>query len=163
MPQTVLALFALAMATMFSLNQRELTTRAQLNMMKNEVAVVATGIASEAFDHIGSLPFDGNGAVVRLTQLTVASQFGGVDTWDDATDMDDFHGQRKVVEVVTDRGSFEVHVLADVSYVINHNGAFVRTGARQWLKEVTLTLEGPLGYRAEVTRVFSYYDSSPTS
>lgn len=163
MPQTALALFALALATMFSLNQRELTTQAQLNMMRNEVAVVSTGIASQAFDHIGSFPFDGNGEVVRLTQLTVASKFGDVASWEEARDVDDFHGQSKVFTVPTQHGSYDVTVSAQVTYVENVDGEFVRTGARQWLKQVILTLEGPLGYRAEVNRVFSYYDSSPTS
>jgi len=163
MPQTALALFALALATMFSLNQRETTTRAQLSMMRNEVAVVSTGIASQAFDHIGSFPYDGNGEVVRLTQFTQPSKFGGVARWEEARDIDDFHGQSTVFTVPTEYGSFDIDVSARVTYVENVDGAFVPTNARQWLKQVTLTLEGPLGYRAVVTRVFSYYDSSPTS
>jgi hypothetical protein len=148
---------------MFSLSQRELTTQAQLNMMRSEVAVVSTGIASQALEHIGSLAFDGNGEVVRLTQLTLASRFGNVASWDEARDIDDFHGQMKVFTVPTEHGSFDVTVAARVTYVENLDGRFVPTESRQWMKQVILTLRGPLGYRAEVTRVFSYYDSSPTA
>jgi hypothetical protein len=132
-------------------------------MMRNEVAVVATGVATEAFDHIGSLPFDGTGAVVRLTQLTLTSNFGQVGAWEDAADIDDFHGQHTVYVVETEHGTLDFVVSATVSYVQNRDGEFVTTQARQWLKQVSLSIHGPLGYRANVVRVFSYYDSSPTS
>jgi hypothetical protein len=161
MPQTLLALFALALVTMFSLNQRELTSRAQLNMMRNEVAVVGSGIAAQVFDHIGSFPFDGNGAVIRLTQLTPTGQFGGVASWEEARDIDDFHGQSIVFTVETEHGSYDIDVRARVRYVENIDGVFQESQARQWLKQVALTLEGPLGYRANVTRIFSYYDTDP--
>jgi hypothetical protein len=163
MPQTALALLALALATLFAFNQREATTRAQLNMIRNEIAVVATGVAAEAFDHISSKPFDGKGAVVRLTQLTLTSNFGGGGGWEEATDIDDFHGKNTIFAVQTQHGSFDIVASAEVTYVENRGGKFVATNSRQWLKQVTLKLEGPLGYRARVTRVFSYYDSSPTS
>jgi hypothetical protein len=162
MPQTVLALFALALATMFSLNQREVTTRAQLSMIRNEVSMVGTGVAAQVFDHIGSFPYDGNGSVIRLTQLTPTGQFGGVASWEEARDIDDFHGQSTVFTIDTEHGSYDIHVRARVRYVENVEGVFQETQSRQWLKQVRLELTGPLGYRVEaLTRIFSYYDSDP--
>lgn len=159
MPQTLLALLGLTLAASFALTQRELTTSAQLGMMRNEIGVVATGVAGQAFDQIGALPFDGNTGATTPAAFTPPSAFGSAGSWDAGADVDDVHGKTRIYEVATVDGTLEIEVTAEVTYVEKVGSAFEPVSAPSYLKQVTLTLRGPLGFEGQLARVFSFYDT----
>ena len=58
MPQTLLALLALVLASFLMFNQQRLTARSHTNMVNDEVELAATGLASEILEFIGARSFD---------------------------------------------------------------------------------------------------------
>lgn len=161
MPQTLLALLALMLAVTFSINQREATTAAQQRMLENEIGVMATGVANQVLDHIGAHRFDAAGAVESTAQLRPYEAFGAAPSWEEATAIDDFHRKQTEVEVEAGRGAIVFPVAAKVEYVERVGGDFVRSDTQQYLKQVTITVTGPLGFRAKMARVYSYFDALP--
>jgi hypothetical protein len=159
MPQTALALFALVIVATFALNQRELTTQAQLNMMRNEIAVISTGVANEIFDDLGALPFDAQPQAASPSDLTPPDRFGAAEDWESVAILDQVHGHTTVARVATEHGTLELDVRAQVRYVQKLGEEFVESEMPTYLKEVTLTIDGPLGTRAEVGRVYSLFDA----
>lgn len=159
MPQTLLALLGLTLAASFALTQRELTTSAQMGMMRNEIGVVATGVAGQAFDQISAMPFDGNADATSPSAFTPPSAFGSAGSWNGSADIDDFHGKTHVFEVETLNGTLEIEVSAEVTYVRKVGAAFEPVSTPGYLKQVTLTLRGPLGFEGQLSRVYSYFDT----
>ncbi|SRR5690554_4512563 len=58
MPQTMLALLAVMIAALFSLNQQRGIMQTRLQMMRNEVATSGTGVAVDRLEEIRSMAFD---------------------------------------------------------------------------------------------------------
>ncbi len=58
MPQTLLALLALVLASFLMFNQQRLTARSQTNMVTDEIEMAATSLASEIIEFIGAKSFD---------------------------------------------------------------------------------------------------------
>lgn len=58
MPQTILALAAIMMAALFSLNQQRGIMQTRMNMMRNEVMTSGTGIAVDRLEEVRSMAFD---------------------------------------------------------------------------------------------------------
>lgn len=58
MPQTLLALLALVLASFLSFNQQRLTKRAHQTMVSSELELAATGLASEVIEMVGARSFD---------------------------------------------------------------------------------------------------------
>lgn len=161
MPQTLLALLALMLAVTFSINQREVTTAAQLRMIESEIGVMATGVANQVFDHIGTYPFDAAGVVDSPTQLRPAASFGTGKGWDKAATIDDFHGKNTEFSIEAAHGSVDFSVSAQVEYVRRDGSQFVASTSPQYLKQVRVVVEGPRGFRADLARVYSYFDTQP--
>jgi hypothetical protein len=95
MTQTLLAMLALMLTLLFSYQQQRNVQHAQLSMIKNEVMSMATGVAVDRLEEIGSMAFDdatkGDVKLVSPSQLTLKANFlldSPVD------DMDDFDGSK---------------------------------------------------------------------
>ncbi len=161
MPQTLLALLALMLAVTFSINQREATTAAQMRMIDSEIGVMATGVANQVFDHIGTFPFDAAGVVDSPSQFRPASSFGEARGWEAASTIDDFHDQSTEFSVEAAHGSIDFSVSAHVEYVQRDGSQFVASTSPQYLKQVRVEVEGPRGFRAELARIYSYFDTQP--
>lgn len=161
MPQTLLALLALMLAVTFSINQREVTTAAQLRMIESEIGVMATGVANQVFDHIGTHSFDAAGVVDSPAQFRPAASFGAARGWETAATIDDFHGQSTEVSIEAAHGPIDFSVSAHVEYVERSGSQFVASTSPQYLKQVRVEVEGPRGFRAELARVYSYFDTQP--
>lgn len=73
MPQTLLALLALALAGLLTFNQQRLTVRSQTNMVSDEVELAAAGLASEVMEFISARSFD-----ERTTPPKIADAYGSV-------------------------------------------------------------------------------------
>jgi len=184
MPQTTLALLALALASTLALNQSKTGVYAQADMVRNEVDVHALGVATEVFEIVSTKDFDEATTGTLISDvppegMSAPSTFGsGKDLLDPGTDdVDDVHDMapHRVVREVTDpetgeRSALEFEVTATVEYVTDRDpvtgAALPRvtpTGQPTYTKRVELTvrcpsLRGPLldGYRVVVSRLFSY-------
>ena len=75
MPQTLLALLALILASFLTFNQQRLTVRSQTNMVTDELELAAAGVASEALAYIDGRSFD-ESTTPRALALTYGSAPG---------------------------------------------------------------------------------------
>ena len=111
MPQTLLALLALLLASFLQLHQQQLSNQSHQGMVESELSLAATGLASEVIEMIGARAFDrttappqihkANGAVPDSpVGFSSASTFGTTSLCDLLTpgngkkcnDVDDVHG-----------------------------------------------------------------------
>lgn len=97
MPQTLLALLALTLASFLALNQQRLTLRSQTNMVTDEVELAAAALASEALEFVGARAYDelttpraiyeADGAVpASPSAFSETADFGAVDRGDAGCD-----------------------------------------------------------------------------
>lgn len=88
MPQTLLALAAMMMATLFALNQQRGMMQTRMSMMRNEVETAATGVAVDRLEEVRAMSFDeatkGEDKVFSSSALTSKPTFT-----DDAPPIDD--------------------------------------------------------------------------
>lgn len=95
MPQTLLALLALAVATLFATQQQRYAVNSHLTQMRGELAVQSTAVAEDVLNMIGSMAFDEatvdqDAAPLTLSyQLTNVADFGPGEG--QPNDIDDFH------------------------------------------------------------------------
>lgn len=93
MSQTMLALLALMLASLFAVQQQRQTAEMRLAMIRSEVSTQSTGVAVDRLEEIGSMSFDeatiGNETLSAVDSLTAGPPFGS-----DApgNDIDDFDG-----------------------------------------------------------------------
>lgn len=74
MPQTILAVLALMMATTFALQQQRSILHTRAKLIRNEIAVQSTGVAETVLSEIGTRAFDqataGDSSLTSPSQLT---------------------------------------------------------------------------------------------
>jgi hypothetical protein len=181
MPQTLLALLALALASLLTFNQQRLTVRSQQGMVGNEIELAAAGLASEVLELIGARSFDEETTPERIAAasgvipyspsgFSDASSFGvagGCDYLVPANtpacdDVDDVGGSDWTpVAVGLARGrSLEFDIRTDVFYVASTT-SMEPADAPTRHKRVILDVRSPYvttgtGEVLRVTRVFSY-------
>lgn len=169
MPQTLFAVLALGLATLFSLN----TNRARLDRVTATIAgtleVEARGVAEEVLNHIGGHDFDEFPYAESPTEFTPEKYFGaGERGYNDPTlnDVDDFHGVAipDIIRGVStpDTGEqvpllFGVEV--KVQYVIvSDTGVVSSGGTRTYDKQVIVTVSNDhLNFLVSLSRVMSYH------
>src|SRR5690554_4630403 len=156
MPQTVLAILAMIVATLMGLQQQRGAVHRQMHQIRNELSMQSTAVAEDLIRAIGSKAFDqatadlGEGQTITSpAALTHPSQFGPYDTPDD--DIDDFHGSvgeeykaRAIRVVNTESGEVRDDTLrfavdVRVSYADEINVESVQT-QRSKVKKVTVTV-----------------------
>lgn len=117
MRQTMLAMLALLILTMISLNQRQSIVHNRQQIMRNELATVAAGKLTERLDLLGGLPFE---------------------------ELDDLPDDEEVsVEAMGTTLEFEIQ--AEVEPVeIDSTGQVVSTGSGDDYRRVTLRIRGPI-------------------
>ena len=95
MPQTLLALLALAVATLFATQQQRYAVNSQLNKVRGELAVQSTAVAEDVLNMIGSMAFDEATADQDAAPLTSSYQLTRTDDFGPGegqpNDIDDFH------------------------------------------------------------------------
>lgn len=96
MPQTLLALLALAVATLFATQHQRYAVSSHLNTVRGELAVQSTAVAEDVLNMIGSMAFDEATAAADAPPLTSPSQLTGPADFGPGEgqpdDIDDFHG-----------------------------------------------------------------------
>lgn len=118
MGQTLYAVIAMMIVSLFATQQQRHALRTQLSMIDNEIETIASGVAVERLEAVGSMPFDqstkGGQVVTDDDDLTPKDNFGtGYDQPGD--DMDDFDGSTlPLYRVISgDTLSFATHVSVD--------------------------------------------------
>ncbi len=161
MPQTLLALLALAILTQMTFSQQRVTTKSYENQLRDEFSVAASGMLMEAMELLAARPFDSQSVpgVVINRGLPDVSEFGSLgpgggemdcDLFEidlgDCNDLDDFSRADYwwPAEVELSNGytlPFEVQVT--VSYVDGENPDVVLPGPTS-SKRVVLLVRTPL-------------------
>jgi hypothetical protein len=93
MSQTMLAILALMLVTLFAFQQQRNIGQARVGMMRNEIAVQAMSVAVDRLEQVGVVSFDeatlGDAKITAAGSLTPGPPFAQ-DT--QGNDIDDFHG-----------------------------------------------------------------------
>lgn len=122
MSQTLFAILAMMLATLFSLQQHRHVMQAQINMIRTEVATQATGVATDRLEEIGAKAFDeqtkGGTTLTAATSLTGPANFI-LDTPGD--DIDDFHNTQVTRYRTGDADTLSFQVETSISYVNSTN------------------------------------------
>lgn len=183
MPQTLLALFALALSSFLVLNQQRLTAGARQHMVSDEVELAATGLASDIMEMVASRSFDeaSTPGAIRYYQRVpnAAAEFsnttrlGALDRGDagcnllhpaltpDCDDVDDVAGLGWIpVQVELAQGRhLEFEANLDIYYVASAS-SMVPSSVPTVHKRVVLEVRSPFMTNGDgaitVTRVVSY-------
>ena len=138
MPQTMLAMLAMALATLVSVHQMRSTARTRMNMIRHEVSSQATAVAVDRLDEIASMDFDentiGGKLIANAAGLTVGPPFANDSH---GNDIDDFHGV--VLDTFRVAGTNKLHfrVRSKVGYADENNPNVVVAGPGK-LKRATV-------------------------
>ena len=101
MPQSLQALLALFIFSIFIVTQHQYTSQEQARMVNQAISVLANGVATERLDFVASMGFDqatvDNNSIDSKTDLTLHNAFGpSQDRAGD--DLDDFSGTTITVQ-----------------------------------------------------------------
>ncbi|MDX1546513.1 MAG: hypothetical protein R3247_05980, partial [Rhodothermales bacterium] len=145
----MLAFLALLLVLLYTVNQQQYILEAEREVASIELEVMAQAMGEEEMQLLSTFPFDAytkNGVPQDATvnDLTPTGQFGDNNDCRTGacTDLDDFHTMLPdtvFFDAGTDadgnplRFAFEIH--ADVTYIDEDGDP---TGARTWVKQVTL-------------------------
>lgn len=155
MPQTLLALLALVLASLFAFNTQQRSAASARALQRSEVEVIMAGVAEGTFDVLADVPFDGVTTATQASDLTAPGSFGGR-TWATAVDLDDYDGTSTTVTRTVGASSISVTMAIEVDYVVKSGTVFVVSpSTRQLFKRVTLTFTGPLGTTATLERIYA--------
>lgn len=142
MGQTLYAIIAMMVVSLFAMQQQRNALRAQLDMIDNEISMMASGVAVERLEEIGAQAFDqntrGGETADSPNDLTPPSEFGaGFDQTGD--DLDDFHGSLTTFGRPIGEDSLWFDVVATVDYVQENNHDQPSGNATKF-KRVTVTV-----------------------
>ena len=173
MPQTILALLAMTMASTLSLQWQAERVHVQDFAVDMEYRRQALGVADEILTRVGQLAFDENGAPLTPEDCTPSDHFGsgralgdlGVDDLDDLHLMRPMEIQRRVTNPETGiEAVAEFIVGAEVAYVDDAEDQELKTiyeasglQRRTFYKRFTVVIDSEhLLYPIRIARVFSY-------
>lgn len=167
MPQTFLALGAIALAGLVAFQQQQARAHEQRRAILEEVLVTGRSVGNEVLERLATLPFDAASPTADSTALTPEAEFGlhgAADPLADASDVDDVDGienvtvTRTLTDPMTGAGhTFNFAIDAEVGYVIQQDSVLARTGGmRTFAKEVVLFVRHPsLAVPLELRRVYT--------
>lgn len=151
MIQSLMAFLGIVLLSITALNMKQADLHSRTRALNAELESMAVAVASNTMEYIATKPFDArtqDGTVSPANPdaslLTPPASFGSVGTFDAASDLDDFDGlaaDTVYFDLAADRRvgflvSAEVHYLTATGQV---------SPTPTWTKEVTLTVDGPLG------------------
>lgn len=151
MPQTLMAILAMMTVTLASVHQQRTLVETRRAMLDDEMEVMASGIALQALEYIGTKAFDQatvSGVVVDVDDLTLsfpndqrcpleASKESNA-AYDTCDDLSDYHNiQWEVVPFAVEGDTIHFEVTTDVGYL---DQSHLRTSSRTFNKEVVVTV-----------------------
>ena len=148
MSQTILALAAIFVFSIFALNQHRTEAHTEQGAIGSEIEIAATNLAQQQLVDIGSLAFDETIALtVEASMKPEVSSTLGLDTGetiDIHDDIDDLHGQQFSASTMRDGIALDFLVAVNVRYV-NPADPSQTSGSPTNLKEVTVTVTENMG------------------
>lgn len=118
MPQSILAILALLMATTFVMQQQRSTLHTRAQLIRNEIALQSTGVAESVLSDIGTRAFDQEtetgGALDEASDLTPEGEFGGSGV---RTAIEDYHNQMLTGKRPFRADTLDFTVEVEVTYV----------------------------------------------
>ena len=143
MPQAMLATLALLLGALYSMQRQRAIFDGQMRMVENEMEMLATSVAKDRVELIGTMSFDhATRDALRISaasQLTAAANFRNETAEDD--DLDDFHGSADILSRVVGGQTFTFRASASVAYVSDANGVTV-SATQTRTKQVTVWVSG---------------------
>lgn len=138
MPQTLLALFALACATYYSWTRQRVIMEDQIRLVQNEVEMVAASVAVDRLEEISSKSFDqatvGEVVLASSSSLTGSSSFGKESG--SHNDIDDYHNGADTLARKAGTSTLSFRVYTTVNYA---NEASPETSSTTPTKVKTVT------------------------
>lgn len=143
MPQAMLATLALLLGTLYAMQRQRAIFDGQMRMVVNEMEMLATSVAKDRLELIGTLAFDhatrDAGRITAASQLTPAASFRNENA--DVDDLDDFHASADTLRRVVGGQTFEFRATARVLYVSESDGA-TPSNTQTRTKQVTVWVRG---------------------
>ena len=138
MPQTMLSILALMLATMFAVQQQRHTAYTQLSMIRGEISTQSTGVAVDRLEEIGSMAFDeatvGGNSVASAALLTSGAPFSADSP---GNDIDDFNGVAVDTFRIAGMDTLRFRVQSRVRYA-NPNDVGQEVGGPTKVKKATV-------------------------
>ena len=155
MRQTIMGLLGLTIAMLLSLNVHRASLTAKVYVIDNEMETIASGIALEVLDYVGSKPFDAattNGTVDNASELTPLPFSTGM-TYQEAGDIDDFH---QIQTYSLPAFDFDFDIDITVAYVDENDPERI-AGSQTFAKRVTVTINDEyLASPVHLSQVYTY-------
>ncbi len=152
MPQTMLAVLAMMMFSLFAVQQQEKVYLSQSTMIRQAVSAMLNGAAVERLEEIGSKGYDqaivDNETVTNSTQLAAPdSEFGPGNDHTPEDDVDDFHTAVDTLYRAIGADSLGFVVSSEVVYASESNPEEAApSGVRTKYKRVTVTARSLLDF-----------------
>ncbi len=140
MPQSLVAVIAMALASLVSFQQHRSVLQQRMNAIRGNLAVGATAVATDKLDEIGSKAFDEStvaGPITSITQLKPIVGSGSLPAV--MNDISDFHRLTQTETRRTNDLESSYRVDTNVYYVSEADGA-TKVGYSSRLKMVTVTV-----------------------
>ena len=146
MPQAMLATLALLLGALYSMQRQRAIFDGQMRMVENEMEMLATSVAKDRLELIGTMSFDhATRDALRLSapsQLTAVANFRNENA--EVDDLDDFHRSADTLLRVVGGQTFKFRATARVAYVSEANGvtpSITQTRTKQvtvWVRGLTI-------------------------
>lgn len=144
MPQTLLALFALACATYYTTTRQRTIVEDQIRLVENEVELIGASVAVDRLEEISGMNFDQNTVGdVRLTAasaLTPVNGLGKIGEPADNNDIDDFHAAADTLVRIAGGSTLRFRVYTTVAYGLEASPETASTTPTK-VKTVTATVQ----------------------
>ena len=123
--QTLYAIIAMMVMSLFAMQQQRQALRVQMSMIDQEINTIASSVATERLEEIGSKAFDHattNGTTITsASALTAPAEFGTNMDADSNDDLDDFNGSEVTVVRSIGGSDLAFTTSSTVSYVSASN------------------------------------------
>lgn len=148
MTQTMLAILAITLATLFAMQQHRNVAHMQMKMIRDDIGVQATGVAVDRLDEIGAKAFDqntiGDEKADHPDSLTAGPPFA-VDQ--QSNDIDDFHNVAADTFRVHGTDTLFFRIESYVTYALDNEPGTPTTGPTKVkkvsVKAYSLDIPGP--------------------
>lgn len=139
MPQTLIAVIAMAMASLVSFQQHRSVLEQRMNSIRGSLAVRSTAVATDKLEEIGAKAFDQATVAGAIASSALLNPIAEVSVASVLDDVSDYHGlvQDEKREANGIESSFKVKTL--VAYVSEADGQ-TAVGYSTKLKKVTVTV-----------------------
>ncbi len=155
MRQTIMGLLGLMIAMLLSLNVQRASLTAKAQVIDNEMETIASGVALEVLDYVGSKPFDAATALAEVedeSELTALPFSTGM-SYEEADDIDDFH---QIQTYTFPEFDFDFEIDITVEYVDENDPEVVAT-SQTFAKKVTVTINNEyLESPVQLSQIYTY-------